>query len=470
MKLSKQVLIKINNNKCTLICNPKLLFKIREDKLFRIRSKGAWYSQAFHTRKWDGMVRAITEGGVFETGYLPRVVNYLKENKYQIEYEDFRDHFDYIKVKRNLNGSKLRDIQMDAVTATVTNEIDGIPFPRGIIGAATNYGKTITAAGIYKAYGRKSLFLLNSKDLFEQAIKEIPALLPGKVGQVSAGKIVWNDFMICMVQTLNSRLKVIGNKLAEYDIVMVDECDLSTSKSYTTVLNYCYNCYVKVGLSGSPFVHKDPIKNEKVRKIYGDLYYTMKNKELIELGLSAPVKIRILKGNIEVECRGNYEEEYRRGIIESKERNNVIRKRVKHHAKYKRLPCMIFVKNHKHVEILYKKLKKLPYKVEWAHHKREGRSQIVEDFRDGKIDILVTSMILKRGMNFPLLKYICNAAGGDSMGNILQILGRGTRTSATKLKTVLEDFFDEGSYLKRHSKHRIRLYKSEGLEVIEEYK
>jgi superfamily II DNA or RNA helicase len=470
MKIPKEALIKINNNKCELVCSPKWLIKIWDEKDFKIRAKGAFYSPAFRSRRWDGMVRAITEGGQFDTGYLPKVIAYLKLNKFNIEYEDFREPFEIDNVPKKLGNAILREHQSQALDIICNHQIDNLSFPRGIIGAATNYGKTILAAGIHKMYNRKTVFLIKEKDLFDQAIQEIPLLLPGQVGIISSKKIEWNNFMICMVPTMYSRIKLIANRLAEYEVCLVDECDLATSKTYTTVLKTLYNAFVKLGLSGSPFVHKDKVKNEQLRKIFGDLIYTMKNKELIEKGFSTPVKCRILKGNETVKCTGEYALEYELGIIKNKERNRRAVRRAKYHHKFGRFPMLIFTQRHKHTSILFKKIKKLGYNVEWVHHERKERKQIVEDFRDGKIDILVTSMILKRGMNFPLLKYILNAGGGDSMGNLLQIIGRGTRTHESKKKTVLEDFFDEGAYLKRHSKHRVALLKSEGFEVVEAYK
>lgn len=461
----------LTNSKSRIQGPEAIIHKLhKNEKEFAIRASGAFFSPAFRNRSWDGMVRYISEAGYFETGLFPKLIVYLKRNNIHFKIIDNRDIVEFDNIPKKLGDNTLRDYQEEAVKNLLTNTVNGIDFPRGIIGAATNAGKTIISAAIYKAYQQPTIFLINTKDLFDQAMEEIPLFIPGKVGQISAKKIEWNEFMICMIPTMNSRIHTIKNKLANYKICLVDECDLSTSKSYTNVIKYLFNCYVKVGLSGSPFTHKDKNKNEKIRCLFGELIYTIKNKELIAKGWSSPVKVRILKGNETIKIPGNYAQEVDKGIIDNIDRNNKIKRRVKHHYKYKRFPILVITKNHKHIMILFNKLKKIGLNVEWVHHKRKERPEIIKDFRTGKIDILVGSMILKRGMNFPLIKYICSAGGGDSIANVLQILGRGTRKHESKKKTIMEDFYDEGAYIKRHSKHRIKCYKDEGLEVIEEYK
>lgn len=70
----------------------------------------------------------------------------------------------------------------------------------------------------------------------------------------------------------------------------------------------------------------------------------------------------------------------------------------------------------------------------------------------------------------PLIKYMQNAASGDSQITALQLIGRAIRKHESKTKVYYEDFWDEGAYLRRHSKHRIMYYKKEGYKVIENWK
>lgn len=62
------------------------------------------------------------------------------------------------------------------------------------------------------------------------------------------------------------------------------------------------------------------------------------------------------------------------------------------------------------------------------------RQQIMKDFREGKIDILVSTTIIARGKNFPKLRYLLNAASMDSQEKSIQFLGRLVRTDKSKRK------------------------------------
>ncbi len=452
-----------------------MIIKLRNHPLLAIRRKGAFFSPAFQQRKWDGIVRFVSERGYFDTGKLPQVVGILKEMKEEVELVDMRESIKFRSVPIEAGYIEFRDYQLEALKSIARSKVGDLKFPRGIIGVATNGGKTAISAGIHLMYKAPTLFILNSKELFEDALKEMPKLLGEEnVGYVSSTHgIKWAPFTIVMVQTAKARMQQVASKLAQYPVVLVDEGDLATSNSYRDVLNHTFNSYVRIALSGSAFAdQRQKEKNERLRSIFGDMLYSIKNEALIKEGHSAKVKVYIWKGaDVDKSRALSWQEEYDLGIIKSTFRNRMICKRVSTHIKKKRLPLLIMVKNHKHVAILYKKIKKLfpKHKVDWVHHVREDRREVVTDFTNGKVDIMIGSFILKRGKNFPLMKALINAAAGDSMANVLQIIGRATRVSKTKKETVMDDFFDTGAYLKRHSKHRLLVYKNEKLEVIEKY-
>ena len=80
-----------------------------------------------------------------------------------------------------------------------------------------------------------------------------------------------------------------------------------------------------------------------------------------------------------------------------------------------------------------------------------------------------TKNIIKIGQNMPLMKATINAGGGDSVINTLQLLGRNKRTHESKKRGYYFDFMDQGSYLKRHSKHRRNVFIQEKHKVIDAF-
>lgn len=466
----------IQNNKSKIECLTKVLIKLRNHPAFAIRAKGAFFSPAFQQRRWDGYIRFISDRGYIDTGKLPQLLTVLA-TEFDISDPiliDAREFSIKPKIVKSVGPMTLRQDQLEALKALTQSKLNSqLPFPRGVLGAATNFGKTLLSAAIFKTYNAPTLFILNSKELFQDAAREMPRLLGEEnVGYIASGyPLRLAPFTIVMVQTAKARIQELGESLAKYPVVLVDEGDLATSPTYRVVLNHTYNSFVRVALSGSAFADKrQKEKNERLRSIFGDLIFSIKNKDLIEKGVSSPITVYLWQGNTMIKSN-DFTEEYKLGIIESKERNHAIIQRAKFHVSKGRLPMLILCQKHRHVEILFRRVKRaFPLlKTNWVHHKKEDRQNTVLKFEKGKIDILVGSYILKRGKNFPLMKVLINASAGDSISNVLQIIGRAARKHGSKKKTIMDDFYDLGTFLRRHSKHRETTYKNESLEVIKKY-
>jgi superfamily II DNA or RNA helicase len=464
--------ITLNNNKGQLTGDLKCLRALM--KAFALKVPGYFFSPAYRRREWDGTMKFVTEAGYFHTGMLPRIISFIETNfpEQTIKVVDNRESNLEAAIRHKVGKLTLRGNQWQCVNNVVTNKVGGIDFPRGIIAASTNAGKTLIAAGIYKAYQEPTLLLINNKPLFDQFKVELKDLLGDDFGYVNSSEEKWGKFTMVMVQTVISRLDKYKARLIKYPIVLVDECHLAASASYHKVLSNCYNAYVRVGMSGSALNHKDKTKNMKIVAYFGEVVATITSKELEENKHSSPLTIRIVKGN-QKENLGSYQDEYEKGIVSNKSRNKKIWKLVEKQIRLKRLPLMITVKLHKHLDNLSDlcpKELKADYLVRYIHHKTKGREEILESFRQGKVDILFSSMIIKTGQNLPLVKAMIFGGGGDSDINTLQLIGRGKRKHESKKRTYIYDFYDKGRYILRHSKHRRNVYIREGHTVIDSWK
>ena len=465
----------LNNNKFKVETTLKKSTKMF--KHFKVRHRNAYHIREYVGRGWDGKVNHMSEAGFMSTGLLGIFNDYVEENGWKYDIEDFRDLIEPPALITKLGKYKARDYQEDALSAIVNHHLMGIYFPRGMLKAATNAGKTLICAFLHETFGLKTILLLRDKELFEQAMEEIPEYLGRPIGQISSKKIEWNDFMVCMAATTKNRLQQarVALQLSKYEVCVVDECDLCDTRTHKTIIEKgLFNTIVRVGMSGTiDMPDMDPNKLRRIMGFFGPVVHEIKNKELIEKGYSVPVEVTIHKGNTNEGLPPDFTEQYRRGVIQSKVRNKKIVELAGKRAKQGKLPMLIITKNHKHIRILYKRFTKKfggKYRIEWVHHKRKDRKEIVRAFKEGEIDILIGSLILKRGKNFPLLRYLCNAGGGKGMAGTLQILGRAFRTHKSKKKVYFDDFYDESQYLRRHSKRRITAYKNEKLEVILKYK
>lgn len=478
--------ILIENNKSRIIATRLEIMKIRNR--FKIKSPGAWYSPAYHKwtkdengeriRVWDGYVKYVTEGGNFSTGLLNQLMDHLDFLKIDYEATDNRDRFKSIPLPEELGDLKFRGYQSDAIKALLENELRGLRFQRGILAEATNAGKSLIAAGIFASFKQKrsGFFLVNNTTLFDQAVSDLEALLPGEIGQINRSKTIFKRINVCMVQTLGNRIKAdpkYKNALAKADILILDEADEAIGRKDTKlVLATTYNATIRVALSGTPLIHKDPTRNQELLAYFGPIIHKITNKELVEQGVSTPPNIRIYLGNNEVKLTGEYDEEYDQGIVNNRKRHKRIWKLVSKFAAKNKLPILILFKEHNHARSLYKclpeDLKHLETRI--VHGETKGRASIFKAFNEAKIDILIASMIIRRGKNLPRIKVLINAAGGTSEANVLQILGRALRSHKSKKKVIVVDLWDMGAYLNKHSKRRIRYYEKQKFEVKKPYK
>lgn len=278
-----------------------------------------------------------------------------------------------------------------------------------------------------------------------------------------------------MVQTLGNRIKKdpeLRNKLAQQDVIVIDEYDEVIGRKDTQdILKSCHNAYIRLGFTGSELLSKDKNRNQEQLKFTGPVIHKTTNKELVDAGVSTPPKITFMMGNEKIPyADDSWQEENLRLIIKNRKFNKKIW-RISEKV-IKKGPLLILFKNHLHADKL---MEVCPpemqdkYRIRVIHGKIMGREEIMKKFNDGKVDILIASMIIKRGKNLPLIRTLINAAGGDSEANILQIFGRALRKDGSKSEVDIIEFFHLGKYLKRHSKHRIRYYKNQSFPVRELY-
>lgn len=468
--------ILIYNNKSRIIAGRDILYKIQQ--LTKIRAKNYFWSPLYRKRQWDGYIKYVSEAtGYFSTGLLSQIVDVIEaEYKTKVVLKDLRNH---IKLRKNevveLGGLELRDeYQTKSRDSLIFNKYRNIPFQRGILNDTTNAGKNLISAAIFKSFrNAKGIFLVDSIDIYEQAVEELKELLgDDKVGEVSSKKINIKNLTVCMVQSLNIKLKKnleIKNWLCNIDIVIVDEADLLIGrKDCKGILANCHDAPIRISLTGTAGLSKDENKNQELLGFFGPIIHTTTNLDMVNWGFSAKPKIKTFVGNLEYLDSDSYQIEYDLGITNNKKRHKRIWKRVQKNIDKNRIPILILFKYHKHG---YNLLKYCPkeiqnlYKIKLVHHETKNRKFIFDEFKKGRIDILLSSMIIRRGKNLPSIQCLINAAGGDSEANVRQILGRALRKHKNKKSVVLEEAFDMGKYLRRHSKHRVTFYQKDGWDV-----
>lgn len=464
--------ILLNNNKFKVTGDIKVCNKLY--KAFSVKHPQAFFLRGNMPKGWDGLVHLITDSGYCETGLLPRVIDFLETNDYEYDIKDLRNLPEISSMPIRVGELKRRPYQRKAAWAILKNSVGGVPFPRGIIGAATNAGKTLIAGLIHASvYNAKTLIIINNSDLFKQFKEDLPEMFKSW-GYIQGKKVQWGDIMVCMLPSLLNRLQDYQKELLKYNVLIYDECHLSTSKTAKKVLDRLYMIPIRVGLSGTALRHKDLIKNLKVESFFGNEVFKIKNLDLVNMGVSSQVVITMRSGCTVKYNSVNYKDEFDKAITYGTERLDKAISAAKYHIREGHMPVLVVCKYIAQVDETYNRYKKeFPnLRIEFIHHDMSDKLRYsrLNDFKVGKIDILIASLIIQVGQNMPLIQYMQNLSSGDSAIQALQLLGRALRAHPSKEVTYYDDFFDNGRYLLRHSKHRLKYYKDEGLNVVEEYK
>lgn len=446
--------------------------------IFRIKHPDAWHIRMYsRANNWDGYVKYISDYGQFRIGLLNKVYQECIKTGQKVKIIDQRPKLGITPEVPNQLGDKLlREVQKKALEKILFNKVGNIPFIICASDLAVNFGKTLIFCGLHQAFKRKlkTVLLLNSSDLFNQFKTEIPQLLPGEdIAFIQGSKCNnWGNFNVCMVQSLSANIRKYQKFLSEVDMVLIDEADVIDNKTYKTVIQHLYNSRIRVGLSGTIYMSqlkKKLVHNMNIMSFIGDKVNEVKLVEMMEKGYSTPIVCKMIYAPFKYSGNDDYPTEYKKVITDNVKAYELSLRRTKFNLRYNRLPMLIVCKFIDHCEKLYKYYTKHlgdEYTIQYVHHNTKGRDEILRQFRNGEIDILIATTIISRGQNFPELKYLQNTASMDSNEKSLQILGRLARTHMSKKKAYLDDLVFPGNYLKRHGNHRKNYYLKEKLKVI----
>lgn len=451
---------------------------------FSVRHPNAFYLRTRQRgmQNWDGKIHYVNKHGEFKIGFLPTVYEKCIEYGIKPKVVDMRKPLPKVKrVVTKIGKYKLRPEQEKAVKAIISNKVGNSLFQIGVLDYTVNAGKTLIMSSLYLSYKKqlKTLLITNDSDWLNQAREEFKQYLPGEDITFVQGKVLnWSNFTIGMVQSISRNMRFYQQELSKIDMVLVDEADQGGSKQYQNVLTRLFNTRVRIGLSGTIYMSKlakDKVKNMNLEGFFGKVVAEFKLKDSIKKGYSTKTIVKMVPskpwyGNWESDCI-SYKEIYDDSITLNKYARRMAYARLKWNINQGRYPALVVCKHIAHCENLYKFFKRKlddAYNISYVHVNTPSklRQQIMKDFREGKIDILVSTTIIARGKNFPKLRYLLNAASMDSQEKSIQFLGRLVRTDESKNRVYLDDLHYQGNYLSRHGRHRKQYYQKQELKVI----
>ncbi len=435
------------------------------------RPTGYFFSPKYQNKLWDGYSRLFNyTKNQFRSGLLTRVVKILENNNYKV------------KVLNKPQGRKFEWGEFNAEKREYQFKINSRICEKrfGIIKAPPRTGKTVCVAGVL-GFERSfpAIIYCRSLDLCMQTVKRIAEILPSlKVGFIADGEINIGDITVITIQSAYSAynkeyeerglkkereiLKKVEVKelISSAKTIFYDESHHSSSRTSRFILEKSPNVEMKIGLSATPFAGEpeDLLTEETLGPVIYDVGYS----ELIKEGfLLRPIVYMYKLPKINVE--GSYRQVYKEAVVNNEFLYKLI-KRIKERLVSLNKSLVIQTDLINHTKELGKYLGCDILTGQERDISR--RKELLEKLQNKEILCLV-STVVDEGIDLPSLDYSCNVAGGLSNISTLQ---RMRSITANKGKTTcgIIDFYHQCKYLQRHSKVRLKAYKSESeFKVIE---
>lgn len=351
---------------------------------------------------------------------------------------------------KKVKGFKLFDYQEEAVEATTDMwEKDGKKRLLGV--SATGTGKTVIAAELIRRHieqGGSVLFLAHTRDLIDQSVKSFAFHMPEAKISVEMGTekikdIDSPDIIVATMQSMNSRLPKYPED--HFSMVVIDEAHHSGCPSYAKILERFPNARV-LGITATP-ERSDETGKDQMDAIFEATSYRLDLEKAIRKKILSPVKI--LKADLEidvsdVEKKKNTERtlEYTPGSSAAVLSRYFDRIAAMMTTKVRDRRPAVFLPTVAAAKAFASKMEEFGWHPLEIDAKTPDRKALLNDFRTGKYDVIVSVDALREGFDCSSIDCIVPLRPTTSPIVYKQMVGRGTRLCPERAKSdcIILDF------------------------------
>ena len=476
--LYKMQVSKINEVHLKVETEPSIARELADYFTFEV--PGHRFMPAYKNKIWDGKIRLFsTATGKIYVGLLEYLKKFCDRNDIQINIDEGVE--DVKKITREVvegfikslkpmargNPIKLRDYQIDAVEY-------GIKSNRALLISPTASGKSLIIYSLvryYKMMGLKTLILVPTTSLVEQMYSDFNDY--GWSSDNHCQKIYQghdkNVSKNVVISTWQSIYKMKKEYFKDFGCVIGDEAHLFKSKSLTNIMTKLVDCKYRFGLTGT----LDGTQTHRLvlEGIFGAVEKVVSTKELIDNKTLANLNIEcIVLKHKEEDCKlvkdYSYAEEIDYLVLQPT-RNNFITGLC---SSLKGNTLCLYQLVEKHGKPLYELMKDFDRKVFFVYGGTDAKTRndirgIVE--KEKNAIIIASYGTFSTGINIRNINNVVFSSPSKSRIRVLQSIGRGLRTSASKDSIRLFDLSDDLSYKSKinftlnHFNERLNIYNEE---------
>lgn len=251
-------------------------------------------------------------------------------------------------------------------------------------------------------------------------------------------------------------------------VMIVDEAHHSKSDTWYNNLMTCDNALYRVALTGS-IDKKDEMLWMRLQALFGEVVVRTTNNFLINEGHSARPTINMIPiaNPDDILKLKDYREVYDAGISNNEFRNKLIAKLT--HKWYNQDKGILIIVNFiEHGENISKLLDEMQVEHYFLHGEidSETRKAKLNDMRSGKLKVMIATSLIDEGVDISGINALILGAGGKSLRQTLQRIGRALRKKKDDNTCQVFDFTDmTHKFLYTHSKQRMKIYEEEEFEI-----
>ena len=301
---------------------------------------------------------------------------------------------------------------------------------RTLVVMPTGTGKTIVFAKIVKECvrrGSRVLIMAHRGELLDQAADKIfkstgLRCSVEKAEQTCLGE--WFRVVVGSVQTLMHERRLRKFPSDYFDAIIIDEAHHCVSDSYQRVLQHFNGSYV-LGVTATP--DRTDLKN--LGSYFESLAFEYTMPQAIKSGYLVPIKALTVPLSIDISMVGISAGDFKVGEIGTAldpYLYQIADEMVKYCMDRKTIVFLpLIATSQKFMAILNER----GFVAAEVNGSSQDRAQILQDFEDGKYNVLCNSMLLTEGYDCPAVDCIIVLRPTKSRPLYCQMVGRGTRLS-----------------------------------------
>ena len=347
---------------------------------------------------------------------------------------------------------KLREYQIEAVDRLRGAVIRGIK--KIILALPTGAGKSHIAGQIIKnivSKGNKVLWIVHRRGLVFQMRDVLKDFFDIDAGIIMSGveSETSKPVQLCTIQSYSRRLELDAPSWNRFyihpNVVIVDECHRSISKSYKSLLKL-YSDKIIIGFTATP-ARAD---GRGMGELYEEIIDIASIKDLTDQGYLCPVRYfvpaRIDLDGVKI-VMGDYQiKELAEKTIKKKLIGDIVDNWLRCAQNRK---TIVFCVNVKHSIAICEEFNQrgIPAEHLDAHSTDEERDAVFKRMEGGAITVICNVALYQEGLDVPSVSCIVMARPTKSMGLYRQCVGRGLRIEDGKDDCIV---MDHGNVIEEH--------------------